>query len=188
MFNSVLNVFCMFTRGYSSHPRVFGILVEEQANAAMWRSIEQCHVDVMGRFDRELGQSPGGRSKMVMSSFNICRNSDSSADSAIKHHHKSSKSGIQHDIQPLRSSRHGLWRCFFYALLRMVFPWKKKHGRAQPPEFSEVRGTSVLGGCRLLHQVSQTRAGQSAGGIVFFSRGKPWLFHHEDFCRGIYIQ
>jgi len=29
---------------------------QEQANAAMWRSIEQCHVDVMGRFDRELGQ------------------------------------------------------------------------------------------------------------------------------------
>ena len=25
----------------------------------MWRSIEQCHVDVMGRFDRELGQSLG---------------------------------------------------------------------------------------------------------------------------------
>lgn len=45
---------------------------------------------------------------------------------------------------------------------------QKNHGRAQPPEFSEVRGTSVLGGCRLLHQVSQTRAGQSAGGIVFF--------------------
>ena len=58
---------------------------------------------------------------------------------------------------------------------------KKKHGRAQPPEFSEVRGTSVLGGCRLLHQVSQTRAGQSAGGIVFFSSRKAGLFHHEDF-------
>ena len=75
-------------------------------------------------------------------------------------------------------------------LLRIVthgISLKKKHGRAQPPEFSEVRGTSVLGGCRLLHQVSQTRAGQSAGGIVFFSR-KAWLFHHEDFCRGIDLQ
>ena len=102
-------VFCMFTRpGTVPILVVFGILVtlvQEQGNAAMWRSIEQCHVDVMGRFDRELGQSPGG--SMVMSSFNICRNSDSSADSAIKHHHKSSKSGIQHDIQPLRSSRNG---------------------------------------------------------------------------------
>lgn len=34
---------------------------QEQANAAMWRSIEQCHVDVMGRFDRELGQRLGPR-------------------------------------------------------------------------------------------------------------------------------
>eukprot|EP00930_Biecheleria_cincta_P033869 TRINITY_DN23441_c0_g1_i2.p1 TRINITY_DN23441_c0_g1~~TRINITY_DN23441_c0_g1_i2.p1 ORF type:complete len:2588 (-),score=365.17 TRINITY_DN23441_c0_g1_i2:2-7765(-) len=28
---------------------------EEQAHAAMWRVVEQCHADVMGRFDRELG-------------------------------------------------------------------------------------------------------------------------------------
>ena len=34
-------------------------LEQEQANAAMWRSIEQCHVDVMGRFDREHGQQLG---------------------------------------------------------------------------------------------------------------------------------
>eukprot|EP00931_Biecheleriopsis_adriatica_P060374 TRINITY_DN36256_c0_g1_i1.p1 TRINITY_DN36256_c0_g1~~TRINITY_DN36256_c0_g1_i1.p1 ORF type:complete len:2648 (-),score=427.06 TRINITY_DN36256_c0_g1_i1:64-8007(-) len=31
------------------------LAVEEQANAALWRTIEQCHADVMGRFDRELG-------------------------------------------------------------------------------------------------------------------------------------
>ena len=69
----------------------------------------------------------------------------------------------------------------FYAWYFREKHKQKKHGRAQPPEFSEVRGTSVLGGCRLLHQVSQTRAGQSAGGIVFFSSRKAGLFHHEDF-------
>ena len=32
---------------------------QEQANSAMWRALEQCHVDVMGRFDRETGLWPG---------------------------------------------------------------------------------------------------------------------------------
>lgn len=49
------------------------LALQEQANAAMWRSIEQCHVDVMGRFDRELGQYVGLPCLVDADCFTKCR-------------------------------------------------------------------------------------------------------------------
>ncbi|CAK8985770.1 unnamed protein product [Durusdinium trenchii] len=49
------------------------LALQEQANAAMWRSIEQCHVDVMGRFDRELGQYVGLPCLVDSDCFTRCR-------------------------------------------------------------------------------------------------------------------
>ena len=49
------------------------LAVQEQANAAMWRSIEQCHADVMGRFDRESGMYLGTPCLIDSDCFTRCR-------------------------------------------------------------------------------------------------------------------
>jgi len=49
------------------------LALHEQANAAMWRSIEQCHADVMGRFDRETGMYLGTPCVIDSDCFTRCR-------------------------------------------------------------------------------------------------------------------
>ncbi|CAE7337395.1 unnamed protein product [Symbiodinium pilosum] len=49
------------------------LALHEQANAAMWRSVEQCHADVMGRFDRESGMYLGSPCLIDSDCFTRCR-------------------------------------------------------------------------------------------------------------------